>query len=175
MLRVFCDSLFAAMCALLAALAPIAGAQSYPTKPIHLVAPFPLGDVDINARILADPLRKELDQTIVVNNRPGAFGVTTAKRAKTLPEVPTIAEAGVPGYEYGTWYGLVAPAGVPRTVISKLNKAAVTVLKTPEVQRLYESQGLDPIPSTSAHYATHLKSETEKWTKVVRAAKISVG
>jgi tripartite-type tricarboxylate transporter receptor subunit TctC len=105
-------------------------------------------------------------------NRLRAFGVTSAKRAPTLPDVPTLAESGAPGYEYSTWYGLIAPAGVPRTIIGKLNKAAVAVLETPEVQKLYASQGLDPIPSTSAHYAAHLKSETEKWTKVVRAANI---
>jgi tripartite-type tricarboxylate transporter receptor subunit TctC len=107
-------------------------------------------------------------------SRLRAFGVTGAKRAPTLPEVPTIAEAGVPGYEYSTWYGLLAPAGVPRTIIDRLNKATVAVLNTPEVHQLYASQGLDPIPSTAAHYAAHLRSETEKWTKVVRAAKITL-
>jgi tripartite-type tricarboxylate transporter receptor subunit TctC len=103
-----------------------------------------------------------------------AFGVTGAQRAPTLPDVPTIAEAGVPGYEYSTWYGLVAPAGVPLKIIDRLNKATVAVLNVPEVRQQYASQGLDPIPSTPGHYVAHLRSETEKWTKVVRAAKISV-
>ena len=107
-------------------------------------------------------------------NRLRAFGVTSAKRAPTLPDVPTVAEAGVPGYEYSTWYGLVAPAGVPRTIIDQLNKATIAVLNTSEVKQQYASQGLDPIPSTSAHYAAFLRSETEKWTKVVRAAKITL-
>jgi tripartite-type tricarboxylate transporter receptor subunit TctC len=101
-----------------------------------------------------------------------AFAVTTSKRASTLPDVPTVAESGVPGYEYSTWYGLLSPAGVPRAIVDQLNKATVAVLKTPQIQQRYVSQGLDPIPSTSAHFATYLKSETEKWTKVVRAAKI---
>ena len=105
-------------------------------------------------------------------DRLRAFGVTTAKRASTLPDVPTIAESGVPGYEYSTWYGLLAPAGVPRTIIDQINKATVAVLKTPEIQQRYMSQGLDPIPSTSAHHAAYLRTETEKWTKVVRAAKV---
>jgi tripartite-type tricarboxylate transporter receptor subunit TctC len=103
-----------------------------------------------------------------------AFAVTTTKRASTLPQVPTVAESGVPGYEYGTWYGLLAPAGVPRTIINRLNKATVAALKTPEIERRYLSQGLDPIPSTAAHYAAHLRSETDKWTKVVRAANIQL-
>jgi tripartite-type tricarboxylate transporter receptor subunit TctC len=108
----------------------------------------------------------------VNSGRLRAFGVTGAKRASTLPDMPTIAESGVPGYEYSTWYGLVAPAGVPRTIIDRLNKATVAVLNTPEIQQRFVSQGLDLIPSTSAHYAAYLKSETEKWTKVVRAAGI---
>jgi tripartite-type tricarboxylate transporter receptor subunit TctC len=101
-----------------------------------------------------------------------ALGVTSARRAPTLPDVPTISEAGVPGYEYSTWYGLVAPAGVPRKIVDQLNKATVTVLNMPDVRQQYASQGLDPIPSTSAHYAAHLRAETEKWTKVVRAANV---
>ena len=107
-------------------------------------------------------------------DRLRAFAVTSAKRAKALPNVPTIAESGAPGYEYVTWYGLLAPTGVPRRIIDQINTATVASLKTPEIQRLYESQGLAPIPSTSAHYAAYLKSEIEKWTKVVRAAKITL-
>jgi tripartite-type tricarboxylate transporter receptor subunit TctC len=98
--------------------------------------------------------------------------VTSAKRTKALPAVPTVAESGVPGYEYSTWYGLLGPAGVPKPIIARLNKTTVAVLSTPEVQQKYLAQGVDPIPSTSAHYSAYLKSETAKWTKVVRAAKI---
>jgi tripartite-type tricarboxylate transporter receptor subunit TctC len=108
------------------------------------------------------------------SGRVRAVAVTTEKRAAVLPDVPTIAESGVPGYEYGTWYGLIAPAAVPGNIIDQINKAAVAVLKTPEVRQRYESQGLDPIPSTSAHYAAYLRSETDKWVKVVRDAKIEL-
>jgi tripartite-type tricarboxylate transporter receptor subunit TctC len=101
-----------------------------------------------------------------------AFAVTSLKRAGTLPEVPTVAESGVPGYEYSTWYGLLSPARVPRAISNRLNKETVAALNDPEVRRRYLSQGVEPIPSTSAHYAAYLKAETEKWTKVVRAAKI---
>jgi len=105
-------------------------------------------------------------------NRLRAFAVTSLKRANALPEVPTVAEAGVPGYEYSTWYGLLAPAGVQRAIVDRLNKATGAALKTPDLRQRLLSQGLDPIPSTSDHYAAYLGSETEKWTKVVRAAKI---
>jgi tripartite-type tricarboxylate transporter receptor subunit TctC len=100
------------------------------------------------------------------------FGVTTAKRASTLPDAPTIAEAGVPGFDYGTWYGLLVPAGTPRAIVDKLNKTIVAQLNSPALQQKYNAQGLDTIPSTSAQYIAKLKSETDKWSKVVRAANI---
>jgi tripartite-type tricarboxylate transporter receptor subunit TctC len=103
-----------------------------------------------------------------------ALAVTTSKRARPLPEVPTVAESGVPGYEYSTWYGLVAPAGVSPAIVNRLNKETVAVLKRPKIQEICELQGLDPTPSTSAHYAAYLRSETDKWTKVVRDAKIEL-
>ncbi|MEO8442718.1 MAG: tripartite tricarboxylate transporter substrate binding protein [Betaproteobacteria bacterium] len=108
----------------------------------------------------------------VKSGRLRAFGVSTAKRAEALPETPTIAEAGVPGFEYSTWYGLLAPAGTPRAIVEKLNKVTVSVLNSPEIKELYKTQGMDPIPSTSAAFAARFKSETEKWTQVVQAAHI---
>lgn len=108
----------------------------------------------------------------VKSGRLRAFGVTSAKRANALPEVPTIAEAGIPGFEYSTWYGLLVPGGTPRAIVDKLNKATVGLLNSPEMRQRYLSQGMEPIPSTSAAYVTRLKSEAEKWAKVVRAAGI---
>ncbi len=102
-----------------------------------------------------------------------AFGVTSSKRANSLPEVPTVAEAGVPGYEYSTWYGLLVPAGTPRAIVEKLNKTTVGLLNSQETRQKYLAQGMDPIPSTSAEYTARLKSETDKWGKVVRAANIA--
>lgn len=101
-----------------------------------------------------------------------AFGVTGAQRAPTLPEVPTIAEAGMPGYEYTTWYGLLVPARTPRAMIEKLHTTTVALLNSPELKQRYASQGMDPIPSAPGELSAKLKSEIEKWGKVVRAAKI---
>jgi tripartite-type tricarboxylate transporter receptor subunit TctC len=108
----------------------------------------------------------------VKGNRLRGYAVTSAKRTTTLPQVPTVAESGFPGYEYSTWYGLLAPAGTPRAIIDRLNREAVAVLKSDVIRERYISQGVDPIPSTSAQYVSHLKSEVQKWTRVVRAAKI---
>jgi tripartite-type tricarboxylate transporter receptor subunit TctC len=110
----------------------------------------------------------------VKSERLRAFGVTGAKRTRTLPEVPTITESGAPGNEYTTWYGLVAPAGVPRAIIDLLNKAAVAALNKPAIRQICETQGMDPIPSTSARHVEYLKSETDKWTAAARAARIDL-
>jgi len=101
-----------------------------------------------------------------------AFAVTSVNRTRTLPEVPTVAESGFPGYEYNTWYGLLVPAKTPRAVVQKLNKTAVAVLNSDKTRKRYLAQGVDAIPSTSEQYVAHLASEIKKWTKVVRAAKI---
>lgn len=105
-------------------------------------------------------------------DRLRAFAVTSAKRTTTLPDVPTVAESGMPGYQYSTWYGLLAPAATSRPVVDKLSAATVSALNTSEVKERYLSQGMDPVPSTSSEFARLIKSETEKWGKVVKSAKI---
>ncbi|HEX9685536.1 MAG TPA: tripartite tricarboxylate transporter substrate binding protein [Burkholderiales bacterium] len=101
-----------------------------------------------------------------------AYAVTTAKRAAPLPDVPTAGEAGVPDYVYATWYGLLAPAGTPRRIVDKLNQATVAALHSPELRKVFATQGLNPTPSTPAQFTSYLRSEVKKWTGVVRTAKI---
>jgi len=108
----------------------------------------------------------------VNSGRLRAYAVTSAKRTRTLPDVPTVAESGFPGYEYNTWYGLLVPAGTPRPIVQKLNKTAVAVLNSDKTRKRYVAQGVDAIPSTPEQYVAHLRSEIAKWNKVVRAAKI---
>jgi tripartite-type tricarboxylate transporter receptor subunit TctC len=105
-------------------------------------------------------------------DRLRAYAVTSAKRTTTLPEVPTVAESGVPGYDYSTWYGLLGPAGLPKPIVEKLSQATMSVLKMPEVRERYLSQGMDPSPTTPAEFAKLIRSEMAKWAKVVKAAKI---
>jgi tripartite-type tricarboxylate transporter receptor subunit TctC len=107
-------------------------------------------------------------------NRMHAYAVTTAKRADPLPNVPTVAEAGVPGYEYATWYGMLAPAGTPGPIITKLNRALVATLNSSEVKRLFVSQGLTPLPTTSQEFSKHIRSELTKWAGAARLAKVAM-
>jgi tripartite-type tricarboxylate transporter receptor subunit TctC len=108
----------------------------------------------------------------IKSGRMRGIAVTSLKRAPTLPEVPTVAESGIPGFEYSTWYGVLAPARTPKPIIDKLNKTIVTALNGADLRQRYAAQGMDPKPTTSAEFAAYLKSETEKWAKVVRDAKI---
>jgi tripartite-type tricarboxylate transporter receptor subunit TctC len=105
----------------------------------------------------------------VKSGRMRALGVTTAKRSPAAPDVPTLIEGGVAGYDYSTWYGLLAPAGTPKPVIDKLHAANRKVLARDDIRQKLESQGVDPITNTPSEFAAYLKSETEKWGKVVKA------
>ncbi|MBX9902951.1 MAG: tripartite tricarboxylate transporter substrate binding protein [Burkholderiales bacterium] len=97
--------------------------------------------------------------------------VTTAKRSQAMPELPTIAESGVKGYEASTWYGLLAPARTPKPVIDRLHAETVKILAGPVRQRL-EAQGFEPDGGTPAAFAAYIKSEITKWAKVIKQAGI---
>ncbi len=97
-----------------------------------------------------------------------AIGVTGVKRSALMPEVPTIAEAGVSGYEVTGWYGVFAPAATPRTIVVQLNREIVRILKLPEVRERLIADGADIIGNTPQEFAAHIKSEIAKWTGVVK-------
>jgi len=101
-----------------------------------------------------------------------ALGVTGAKRTSAAPDVPTIDEAGVPGYEAVQWYGMVAPANTPRDVITRLNREMVTILQTPDVREKFAADGGDPAGTSPEEFGRYIKSETEKWQKVAKSAGI---
>lgn len=98
------------------------------------------------------------------------IAVTTAKRSPALPNVPTIAEAGVKGYEATSWFGLLAPAGTPPAVVNRLNADLVKILAMPDVKKQMAEQGADAYSETPAAFAGFIKSETAKWAKVVKAS-----
>ena len=99
-----------------------------------------------------------------------ALGVTTAKRSALLPDLPTIAEGGLPGYEANNWYGLLAPAKTPAAIVERLNREVVKVLNMPNVKEQLFRSGLDASPSTQKEFAAYIKSEMAKWAKVVKAS-----
>ncbi len=92
------------------------------------------------------------------------------KRDSAVPNVPTVAEAGLPWFKVDTWYGVLAPAGTPAPVINRLNAAFVKMLNDPATRKLLASRGTDPLTSTPEEFARFIKSETERWGKVVRAS-----
>jgi tripartite-type tricarboxylate transporter receptor subunit TctC len=102
--------------------------------------------------------------------RVTGIGVTSAKRSARAPEVPTFAEGGVPGYDVSSWYGICAPAGVPKAVAAKLNAGLVKVLSSPELKPRMEDQGIEVSPSTQEEFVAFVKKETAKWAKVVKEA-----
>jgi len=108
----------------------------------------------------------------IKSGRIRALAVTTAKRSANVPELPTIAEAGLPGFEANNWNGIVVPAKTPRPIINRLNKEFTAALLLPDIKQFLFNQGLDAAPGTPEAFAAYIKSETAKWAKVIKAAGI---
>lgn len=106
----------------------------------------------------------------VKGGRLRALAVAGDRRAQALPDIPTVAEAGYPGYEANSWNGIVAPAGTPRAIIEKLNAAMVKVLRTDEVRKFMVGDGAEPAPGTAEQFAAFLRADHAKWAKVIKAA-----
>jgi len=103
-----------------------------------------------------------------------ALGTTGAKRSATTPDIPTIAEAGVPGYEATIWLGVMAPAGTPKAIVDKLNATINQILARDDVKANWAKQGAAPMPMTPAEFDAYLRKDIEKWGKVVKAAGIKI-
>ncbi len=101
-----------------------------------------------------------------------AIALTSAKRSAAAPEILTFAESGVPGYEHEPWNGMFAPAKMPKAVVAKLNAEVARILQTPEVRKIFEHEGAEPVGNSSEEFAGIVKSETAKWAKLVKAAGI---
>ena len=109
----------------------------------------------------------------VRSGRLRGLGVTGAKRSDVLPELPTVAEAGVPGYEAVQWYGLLAPAQTPKEIITRLHGVMTAALQAPSIREKMAVDGVQPVGSTPDEFARFLRAETDQWGKVVRAAGIA--
>jgi tripartite-type tricarboxylate transporter receptor subunit TctC len=115
--------------------------------------------------------------TVLPHSRGGrvkALAVTGAKRAQIAPEVPTVAESGVPGYAFDVWYGLVFPGGTPQAIVKKANAEVVKQLKSPEVSSRFANAGVEPQTNTPEAFAELIRQEVVTWSKVVKAANIKV-
>lgn len=106
----------------------------------------------------------------VKTGRLRALGITGAKRSAVAPEIPTVAESGVPGYDAVQWYGLLAPAQTPKDIIARLHSTTVAVLQSPAVRQKFAADGAEPVGNTPEEFRRVLQSETMKWAKVVKAA-----
>ncbi|WP_419095710.1 tripartite tricarboxylate transporter substrate binding protein [Curvibacter soli] len=128
----------------------VAGQISFLTDTINSVAPF------------------------VRDKRLKILAVTTAKRISLFPDVPTLAESGMPGFEAGAWQGVMVPAGTPRPIINRLNTEILKALKTPAVLEKLALQGAEPLSSTPDEYGTYLKAELARWAGVVKATGVTL-
>ena len=99
-----------------------------------------------------------------------ALAVTGPRRAQALPDVPTVAQTGLKGYEATNWYGYVVPAATPRPIVERLPNATVAVLEMPDVKQGLLDQGIDAAPSSPDQFAAYIKAETAKWTQVIKTA-----
>ncbi len=106
------------------------------------------------------------------SGRLRALGVTSAKRTSYMPELPTIAESGLPGYESSLWWGMFAPAKTPKPVIDRLNAEVHKAIASPEMKKLYVEFGAEPAPTTPEAFSAMVKTEIAKWAKVVKDANI---
>jgi len=144
-------------------LVPVAYKGSGPVAADVLGGQVPIGIVDVPsaiANVKAGKLR--------------ALAVTTQRRLDSLPDVPTVAEAGVPGYESIGWFGAVAPAGTPAAIIERLHGAIAAALAAPEIRSRVLAAGAEPLTTTPAGFAAMIRNETRKWAEVIRRAGVKL-
>jgi tripartite-type tricarboxylate transporter receptor subunit TctC len=103
-----------------------------------------------------------------------ALAITTAKRSSALPEVPTLEEAGLKGFDIGTWFGVLAPAATPKDVLARLNAETVKAIQSPDFRKRMEEIGAEPIGNSAEQMAAQIKGETEKFAKLVKDAKVTI-
>jgi tripartite-type tricarboxylate transporter receptor subunit TctC len=101
-----------------------------------------------------------------------ALAATGARRSSAAPDIPTVAESGIPGFEVTVWYGVSAPAMTPRAIVNRLNSEIVRALNSPDLRERLKSQGADPVGNTPEQYTAFIHDEIAKWAKVIQAAGI---
>ena len=124
------------------------------------------GQVDVSFPVISTAL------PFVRSGKLKVIAITTAKRSLMMPTVPSIAEAGVPGYDTGGWYGLVAPPGLPKDIADLLSAEFVKIMKMPDMQERFLAEGADPVGSNGPEMAEFLARDFKRWTEVVKAAHV---
>ncbi len=135
------------------------------------------GTVPATADVIAGNVSMALANTLVAlphvkGGRLRGIAITSAKRSAVAPEMPTFAESGLPGFEAGTWYGLLAPAGTPRDIVTRLNTAVVRIVQLPDIREKLAAQGAEPLTGTPEQAGQFVRNEVVRWAKVVKAAGI---
>lgn len=136
-----------------------------------------------SAGVLADVMGGQI--AVTIDNMPPyipqvkagkirALAVSTNKRSSAMPDLPTIAEAGVPGYEAGAWFGLLAPAGTPKAILAQLSAESARILKLPDISKRISELGAEPVGSTPEQFAALINSEIAKWAKVIKDANVEL-
>jgi tripartite-type tricarboxylate transporter receptor subunit TctC len=106
----------------------------------------------------------------VTSGRLRMLAISSAKRSAVAPELPTLAESGLAGYDVSQWYGVLAPAGTPREITARLNKELGTIVRLPDIREKLANGGVDPIAASQAEFAAYIKAEVAKWAKAVKAS-----
>jgi tripartite-type tricarboxylate transporter receptor subunit TctC len=119
-------------------------------------------------QLIISTMASALPQVKAGKLRP--LAVTTAKRSPFFPEVPTMDEAGVRGYEFNTWYGMLVPAGTPRPIVERLNRETAQLLDSAAIKEQFATQGIEAAPTSPEQFGAYLRTEVEKWGKVVKAS-----
>lgn len=144
------------------------------TRLVHV--PYKGGALSVNAllggEVQASFATISTALPFVKSGRLRALAVSTARRSTALPDVPTVAESGVTGYDYSSWIGLLAPAGTPQPVIARLGAEAARIVHTPEMKSLLATEGSEPVGNSAAAFGAIIRSETARWRKIVAAAGI---
>ena len=104
-----------------------------------------------------------------------AIAISTAKRSQQAPDLPTIAESGIPGYDYAPWYGILAPTGTPRTIVMRLNREIGQIINAPEMKERFRKQGIDLVTSSPEAFAELIRREIPKWREIVKKSGAHVG
>jgi tripartite-type tricarboxylate transporter receptor subunit TctC len=135
------------------------------------------GTVPAVADVMGGNVSMALANTLVAlphvkAGRLRGIAITSARRSTLVPELPTIAESAVRGFEAGTWYGLLAPAGAPREIVSRLNRAVVQIVQLPDVREKLAAQGAEPLAGSPEQAGEFVRREISRWAKVVKAANI---